>query len=207
MLLVSPSHSAVPSTHDTSHFWVPISPAHTPLLQSIASVQGVPVPHPSQRPPPQSNPFSVPLMMPSSQLGATQTPSVQTLLSQSRGARHGSPGWQPLHMPPPQSTQVSSSSCAPSSQPGAWQKPSMHWPSSQSVCSLQPCPSLQPLQVPPQSMSVSPTPSSVISFAQCSSSGSGTKLTSGVHERATARPRKARRMRRGQRRSRDKREL
>src|SRR3989338_2726139 len=81
---------------------------------------------------PQSVSDSPPLRMPSEQLAARQTPSMQLRLSQSSSDAQAVPSGQPATQAPPQSTPTSSESL----------RPLLHVPSS----------SVQRSQAPPQSM-------------------------------------------------------
>src|SRR4051812_27962461 len=89
--------------------------AHTPFMQSVLAqsllpLQGCPIGHGPQMPPPQSTPVSVPFLMPSLQVGTTggaHTPFTQSVLWQSLPLLQGCPFMHFGHAPPPQSVPVS----------------------------------------------------------------------------------------------------
>jgi hypothetical protein len=78
----------------------------TPLTQSPASQQVLPLPQSAQLPPPQSTSVSAALRTTSLQSGAAHLPAVQTLFKQSAGPVQA---WLVPHLPhvPPQSTSIS----------------------------------------------------------------------------------------------------
>jgi hypothetical protein len=84
-------------------------PLHTPLEQSPATTQELPLGHFAQLDPPQSTSLSVPFFTPSEHVAAWQVPLAHTRLRQSVPTEQVSPVLQPMQMPPPQSTSVSRS--------------------------------------------------------------------------------------------------
>src|SRR6185503_16591455 len=93
----------------------------TPLTQSPAIQQVLPLPQSGQEPPPQSVSVSAALRTMSLQTGAAHLLAVQTLLRQSVGPVQN---WLVLHLPqvPPQSTSISLPFLVPSKQLGAWHR-------------------------------------------------------------------------------------
>src|SRR4051812_2405592 len=130
--------------------------AQTPLWQSTAAAQALPLPQSGQRPP-QSTSLSLALRTPSLQLAAwqhesrpaPQPPVPQTPLWQSPGSLQPRAVGQ-LAQLPPQSTSLSSPFFTPSVQLAALQLPfTLHTRLSQSLAALQAVPSGQPGQLPP----------------------------------------------------------
>ena len=66
--------------------------------------------------PPQSTPVSSPFLMPSLQVGISQSPFLQTPLTQSAFVVQGDALPHGGHAPPPQSMPVSTAFCTPSAQ-------------------------------------------------------------------------------------------
>jgi hypothetical protein len=133
-------------------------PTHTPLWQSLAAKQSLPLMHLLQVAPPQSMSVSVPFLIKSAQLDAWQTLPMHTPLWQSPADEHVLPVAHLEQLAPPQSTSVSVPFFTVSMHVGAWHTFGLpeQTPLWQSVLTLQKPPTGHLAHVPPpQSTSVS----------------------------------------------------
>jgi hypothetical protein len=130
---------------------------HEPLMQSELPRHCLPLPQTGQEAPPQSMSVSVPLRIPSVQLGAWQSPPMQFPLWQSTPIEHGLPGvhWMQPEDGGPQSIAVSMPFLTLSVQVAMAQALPAQTRLEQSPAPLHRLPMGQPAQGPPQSTSLS----------------------------------------------------